>query len=243
MSYILEALKKAEADRRAGTLQRTSLPTGIPSTEPLPSSPGRWRWRLTAAVALALAGTLWVTLEAIGPQTPTQTASHNAPAARLPALPAAAALPAIPAHELPATPSAPAPVSAAGAPDLTPQSPPAAERPVPEKTVPDRQEKRKPAKKPAPADTEAATARLSQPPRAEPITATLADLPPQVRSELPALEVGGYIYSGNRADRSVLINKRLLREGDEIASGLTLEQMAPNGMILNYKGYRYRAPY
>ena len=57
------------------------------------------------------------------------------------------------------------------------------------------------------------------------------------------MTIGGYIYSGSRADRSVLINNRLLREGDEIAPGFMLEQMMPNGMVLSYKGYRYRTSY
>jgi len=73
--------------------------------------------------------------------------------------------------------------------------------------------------------------------------ATLRELPPQIQREIPAMTVGGYIYSGNKADRSVLINNRLMREGDEVAPGLVLEKMMPNGMVLNYKGYRYRAGY
>ena len=68
-------------------------------------------------------------------------------------------------------------------------------------------------------------------------------MPQQVQNEIPQLSVGGYLYSTNRADRSVLINNRLLREGEEIAPGFVLEKMTPKGMVLNYKGYRYRTSY
>jgi general secretion pathway protein B len=77
----------------------------------------------------------------------------------------------------------------------------------------------------------------------EPPLPGLRELPEQIQREIPTLAIGGYIYSGNKADRSVLINNRLMRDGDEIAPGLQLEKMMPNGMVLNYKGYRYRITY
>ncbi len=77
----------------------------------------------------------------------------------------------------------------------------------------------------------------------DPPVATLRELPDQIQREIPPLAIGGYLYSGNRADRTVLINKRLLHEGDEVVPGLTLEKLMPNGMVLSYKGYRYRTSY
>lgn len=78
---------------------------------------------------------------------------------------------------------------------------------------------------------------------ASPPPPTLRELPDNIQREIPQLSVGGYIYSGSKADRSVLINNRLMHEGEEIAPGLTLEKMMPNGMVLNYRGYRYRTGY
>jgi general secretion pathway protein B len=88
-------------------------------------------------------------------------------------------------------------------------------------------------------------------PRAEPAKAVVAeprlpgfrDLPENIQREIPALTVGGYIYSSVAAERSILINNRLLREGSEIGHGLVLEKMLPKEAVLNYKGYRYRVPY
>jgi general secretion pathway protein B len=69
---------------------------------------------------------------------------------------------------------------------------------------------------------------------------TVQDLPANIQRELPQVSVNGYIYAKNPLDRSVLINKRLLHEGDTIAPDLLLEKMTPKGAILNFKGYRYR---
>jgi general secretion pathway protein B len=38
----------------------------------------------------------------------------------------------------------------------------------------------------------------------------------------------------------VIVNDRLLREGDEIAPGVKLEQIVNDSLILNYKGYRFK---
>ena len=72
---------------------------------------------------------------------------------------------------------------------------------------------------------------------------TLRELPEHIQRTIPQLSIGGYIYSDNQADRSVLINKRLLRDGDQVAADLILEKMTPTGIIFNYKGYRYRTSY
>ena len=78
---------------------------------------------------------------------------------------------------------------------------------------------------------------------AAPPPPTLRELPDNIRRDIPPLTIGGYIYSGNKEDRSVIINGRLLHEGEEAAPGLTLEKMMPNGMVLNFRGHRYRSSY
>jgi general secretion pathway protein B len=211
MSYILEALKKAEAERRSGTVQTAHLPHSFAAPRGNDSMWRKpWLWTLLPA-ALAAAGiAAWMA----------RTPASSAP---------------------------PAPVVAPAA----PAAPPAAATPVPpplaavaEDRLATEKPKEKPVKKPAekkhvaePKQTKTAKAAV------EPAVGTMRDLPEAIQRELPLLEIGGYIYSGNKADRSVLINKRLLREGDEVAPGLRLEQMLPNGMILDYKGYRFRTSY
>ncbi len=69
------------------------------------------------------------------------------------------------------------------------------------------------------------------------------ELPGALRQELPEIKLGGYIYSANVAERSMLINGKLLREGDQLAPGLRLEQMRPDGVVFQYKDVRFRMKY
>jgi general secretion pathway protein B len=69
---------------------------------------------------------------------------------------------------------------------------------------------------------------------------SLAELPLALQQELPAMTISVHAYSGNLGDRMVGINNRMLREGDNVAPGLKLEQITPEGMIFGYKGYRFR---
>lgn len=71
----------------------------------------------------------------------------------------------------------------------------------------------------------------------------LSQLPEAIQREVPRIAVGGYIYSANPADRLLLIDKVLRREGEEVAPGLVLERLLPKAAVMNYRGYRYRHPY
>ena len=69
---------------------------------------------------------------------------------------------------------------------------------------------------------------------------SLAELPLALQQELPPMTISVHAYSGNPRDRMVGINNRMLREGDNVAPGLKLEQITPEGIILGYKGYNFR---
>lgn len=71
----------------------------------------------------------------------------------------------------------------------------------------------------------------------------LNQLPAATRSEIPSLAVGGYLYSGNPSDRTILLNNKLLHEGDSIAPNLVLESLAPKSAVLSYKGTRFQITY
>jgi general secretion pathway protein B len=71
----------------------------------------------------------------------------------------------------------------------------------------------------------------------------LRDLPEPIQRSIPQVAVGGYIYSKNAADRLLLIDKVLRREGEEVAPDLMLEKLNPKEAVFNFKGYRYRVPY
>lgn len=203
MSYILDALKRAEAERRGARPQRAELPAAFvaaPATPPirrlLP-----WLAGLVGLAALAALATLALGLRA---------SPASQPLPPVAASPQPAAVPPPPAPP-PARPAVIIPPQAAAAPLSAPLPAPVVPRPAPVS--------------------------------ARPALGTLRDLPPQVQREIPPLVIGGYLYSPNPADRSVLVNNRLRHEGDEIEPGLTLEALRPDGMVLNYRGHRYRSRY
>ena len=66
-----------------------------------------------------------------------------------------------------------------------------------------------------------------------------AELPDDIRRQLPALAVGGSMYSPTPKDRLVIINGQVLHEGDRIAPDLVVERIRLKAAVLAFKGYRY----
>jgi general secretion pathway protein B len=83
----------------------------------------------------------------------------------------------------------------------------------------------------APVRTEAAPAPRESGSRGE--------LPSGVQREVPALSVSGFIREEGSSG-FVIVNDRLLREGDELAPGLKLEKILQDSVVFDYKGYRFR---
>ena len=67
-----------------------------------------------------------------------------------------------------------------------------------------------------------------------------SQLPDDVRKELPDITINGHIYSDNRSARIANINGFVTREGDKVSSGLKLEEITAAGVIFSYKAYRFR---
>jgi len=68
----------------------------------------------------------------------------------------------------------------------------------------------------------------------------LNELPPAVRSALPEFKVSGHAYSPDRQTRVARVNDKILQEGQELAPGLRVEEIIPDGIIFSYQGYRFR---
>jgi general secretion pathway protein B len=225
MSYILDALRKAEAERRMGAASDASV---APIFDAAQSGPrivrrsSRWLWPVLAAAAGALVAAVWLEWSTTAP-----------PPVR--SVPTASTLPA------PAPAPPPTPTVAPAAPVVLHRPPPAIE-PTAETVQAER-----PANVihdgAAPAIAKQAPADRASPQQPAASIATLRELPAEIQQQIPPLAISGYIYASNSADRSVLINQKLLREGDEVSPGLTLEKLLPKGMVLSYKGYRFRTGY
>ncbi len=211
MSFILDALKKAEAERHVSAARNVQILPAFPSPrQPRAAWRQQWPW-VILGVSITVAGAIvW------------SNTAHDTPTV-------------VPQQ------ATPIPVEPQTTTVLPPPDPTAAPVAKPPPAMPQEKAAKKPVEKKQ-AHAVAGT-KATQAAPVEATVPTLRELPTHIQHEIPPLTVGGYIYSGNKAERSVLINKRLLREGEEVAPGLTLEKMMPTGMVMNYKGYRYRTSY
>ena len=216
MSYILEALKKAQAERQLGSAPTIHAMPIQAAPEAYASSSRKYVWIALACAALlaAAAAVMWWR-----------------PAPGAPAVLAVQPLPAEPAVVVAAPPVIVAPPVKIAPPPPPVQAPVARVAPTPA-----------PAPLPSPAKAQPAVpaAEASAPEENLPY---MSQLPEPQRSELPKVVFGGYMYSKNPADRLLLIDKVLRHEGEEVAPGLILEKLLPKAAVLNFRGTRYRVPY
>jgi general secretion pathway protein B len=68
---------------------------------------------------------------------------------------------------------------------------------------------------------------------------TLAELPPDVRAQLPTLVVGGSVYSTSAASRMVILGGQVFREGGRPADGLVVEQIGLKSTVMSFRGQRF----
>jgi hypothetical protein len=67
----------------------------------------------------------------------------------------------------------------------------------------------------------------------------VSELPLQVRQNLPDFSVSVFIYSDEPASRLVRINGQMMREGQNLTSGVKLEEIVPSGVIFSCQRYRF----
>lgn len=253
MSYILQALQRAEAERNRGATPGLHTPTLPAATAAEPRRGRALPWGLGAAalaVAGALAWWLWPASSAPVPEAATQPppTTAAAPAPAVPATPPVAqAVP--PAAVITAPPEAmPAPAPRAEPaprrapvdvpPPRTPSGnamPPAAMTPPPAGPA----TAVRPATQPAPT---APASPANTAPAQAPLP-TLAELPPALRQSLPTLNLGGGIYSAEPANRLLIVNGQVLREKAQLAPELVLESIGPRAAVFRFRGQRFEMRY
>lgn len=262
MSYILDALRRADAERQRGGVPDLHAQPAAPSTAAQAAQPGEGAGPagraaliglLAGGVVLALAAAWWLGRGSAGspaPVAPTpgpsSTLALPAPASpgstvdRVPTGPAAVAPPAMTAAmPMPtATPTRPStPLAAGPAPAALP---PVAAAPLPAATpVP------VPLPVPAPVPPRASAAASAAVPAASSAPNTVirwAALPEATRSSLPALSWSGVVYADQPAQRLVVVNGQVAREGDELGAGLRLDRIGPKSVVLRWRGQRIEMP-
>jgi general secretion pathway protein B len=66
------------------------------------------------------------------------------------------------------------------------------------------------------------------------------ELPQEFRNKLDLPRLDVHVYSEEPQKRFILVNLEKYREGERLASGLVLEEILPDGMVMSYQGKRFR---
>ncbi len=269
MSYILDALKKADSERERGSVPGLHAQP-VHLTNPRPDAHSgastQQKMLIISSLSVALAGAAawyWAspTQSALlpvlvpAPQSDAQPATlalinspqSLPPVAKADSPPASVAAAPVPATANPVTAIANSVVTQARqAASATPRGA------VAQKTPP-------PPLPPSMAATPAkafgnvlASAQLT--PRAEsstgknsrviedPIPAA-SELAPEIRAVLPKLVIGGATYSENAAYRTLIINGQVFQEREKPSPDLEVEQIRARTVVLNFKGHRFWLAY
>lgn len=237
MSYILDALRKAEAERERGHVPSIHAQPVLPGSAPASAarSPSVAIWiGLGALLLAAVIGLTWWFLSSAAQRNAVVPTAATPAATPMPPVSAAPAVAAAPAPTAPPAAAEPAPAPAATKPAPTPKpksaaTPQAGVGKSPASAAPTRSEV-------APHSAPAATG--ANEPHAGKIYA-VSELPDAIRSQLPQVNVGGSVYSPVRADRMLIVNGQVLHEGDRITPDVVLEQVRVKGAVLAFRGYRY----
>ncbi|MGN6829142.1 general secretion pathway protein GspB [Paucibacter sp. M5-1] len=209
MSYILDALRRAESERERGNvpgLHANPIPADHADDDEAAAPARRWLWG-AAALLLGAAGlAAWLLSPGAAPA-PVQLASAPPPIQRPPA-------------------AAPQP-----GPELKRLEPAPLIIETPVET------------RASPAPPVMASAPTTPPAATERAVPALVELPEAFRRSLPPLATSGAMYSDAPAQRMLIVNGQLFREGDKIAEGLVLEQIQLKRAIFSARGQSFSVSY
>ena len=212
MSYILDALQRADAERTRGsvpTLQAQPLTSGGTQSGLGPKQ--RMGLLVAAAGLLGAAAAVWWTGGGAPAPAPAPALSASTPA------PVAAPLVPLAVQQAPTVTSV-AKVTTAVAQPMPPASSPKAAVSVAVAAPP-----RAEAVAPGPS-----------------VAPLLSELPEATRRQIPTLAISGAVYSDNPAQRLLLVNGLVLNQGSEVAADLTLVEIRSNSSEFSFKGTRFR---
>ncbi len=66
------------------------------------------------------------------------------------------------------------------------------------------------------------------------------ELPTTLKSGIPQLKISVHYYAADPGSRFIRINDKTLREGQEVMTGLRVEEITATGVIFAWQGYRFR---
>jgi len=221
MSFILDALQRADAERERGAVPGLhARQVNSPYDTGRAGSRKGWALAVAGVLALALAAmAVWMWMgnppAAVAPVASIPIAQAARTTAPTPASPAAEATPTTP-------PAAAPPVAAAQPPNPAPVAP---------SMSPRRQSSA--AKAPASPAKDVAAA-------AAPTAPLLSELPEDIRRQIPPLGISGAVYSDNPAQRLLLVNGQVLGQGSLAAPDVTLVEIRTSSSEFSFRGTRFR---
>lgn len=68
----------------------------------------------------------------------------------------------------------------------------------------------------------------------------LHELPPSVQSSLPEITISAHYYDSDPPSRVATVNGRVVHEGQTVSPGLTIERITPSGVVFGFEGYLFR---
>jgi general secretion pathway protein B len=226
MSYILEALKKAEHERDIGAVPKFATPHEV---EPPQSRSYRWLW----VVALLLIVNVVLVVMLLKDR-----------AAEVPA-PAQASLerpssPTINQSVQPIQSRSEAEISEPQAPAMSELAQSARASSAGELVVlpePSKSQSSKPLT--LPAEDIDVRREVTTTPRDVSQLQSWYELPQEFRNRLDLPRLDLHAYSEEPRNRFILVNLKKYREGERLESGLVLEEILPDGMVMSYRGERF----
>ncbi len=233
MSYILEALKKSDKERQRDEIPDIQADHSLPPSRREERKPPAWRSLTVVALGVAgMAALLWLLFSGDSPAPVAENEKEHTPVD--------------PSQES----------SSKKVPQISVESAPVAEvvteKPVrkelkvliqPEKasSAPVVVVKKKPVFPLTPALARKITPSKTTPPVTETFLPPLMDdLPVAIQAGIPDLTFAGHVYSEVPEQRLIIINNRIVREGDLISNGLSLQQIDSDGVVLQYEESVFR---
>ena len=226
MSYILEALRKADAERERGAvpdLHAQLLPPGAAEVQAEPPRTSVLPWLAVGVLLAIVAGGAWYLL---GRDAPVAVAIAP-PVSPAPPMAAASAAPA--ASAPPAAASTPAVAASAAEPAAAPAPKPVAKAAPPRRPPPPRP----PPREVPPAAKAVATVRVP----------ALGELPGDLRQQVPPLVISGSVYSPQASARMVVVNGQVFQEGSNLAPELKLEQIRQKAAVFSIRGQLFEVSF
>ncbi|ROO32803.1 general secretion pathway protein GspB [Salinisphaera japonica] len=247
MSYLVDALKKAERERRAGDASSLHHAAAMDPARRRGAGYGRWLLAGLIAINVALVVYIWRP-QAIAPTAPEPAA---------PSVKATTPAPQVTSNTGNETGAEPGPAKQEQKPDtpgtgspptITRQTvarPAASAAPdaggqVSYSDVPLTEASSTPAPE---TTTRARDARGETQPAAINGPTSQADesaLMSQNETSAPAITINGQLYSTVPGRSFILVDGRRYHEGERLAAGPAVEQIEPSGAVLRYQGQRYR---